>query len=312
MWLKKNGNDIADSSSEIDLQPRKSSDEPNRQILTVNYVFTLETNDYLQVFFAGDSTDLKVETLPAGTSPVSPQVPSIILTATQVMYTQLGPTGTTGPTGPVGATGPTGPTGATGATGATGSTGATGATGPEGGTSTLTTKGDILTRTSSTIDRLGVGTDNYILMADSAQTTGLKWYGDYTDFTPTLTASTTSPNMGSTAVRKGRYIRFGNMIHYYFNLVFGGTGISAGSGGYRISLPVNADMTANLHVGQNGGMQLYDSSALAFRLCVPLIANASYMILVAETQGLGGVTNSDPWTWASGDVIRGFIIYQAA
>lgn len=65
--------------------------------------------------------------------------------------------------------------GPTGATGATGAKGDTGATGPEGGSTTLTTKGDILTRSSSALARLPVGTDTYILSADSAETTGLKW-----------------------------------------------------------------------------------------------------------------------------------------
>lgn len=43
-----------------------------------------------------------------------------------------------------------------------------------GGSSPLTTKGDLYTY--STMDaRLGVGTDNYMLTPDAAQTTGLKW-----------------------------------------------------------------------------------------------------------------------------------------
>jgi hypothetical protein len=43
------------------------------------------------------------------------------------------------------------------------------------GSSPLTTKGDIYTRNGSADARLGVGIDGYVLTADSAETTGLKW-----------------------------------------------------------------------------------------------------------------------------------------
>ena len=41
--------------------------------------------------------------------------------------------------------------------------------------STMTTKGDLLSHGTSTFARLGVGTDTYVLKADSAQATGLVW-----------------------------------------------------------------------------------------------------------------------------------------
>jgi hypothetical protein len=41
---------------------------------------------------------------------------------------------------------------------------------------TLTTKGDIYVATASdTVSRLAVGTNNYVLTADSAEATGIKW-----------------------------------------------------------------------------------------------------------------------------------------
>jgi hypothetical protein len=131
-WLKLNGTDYPDSATELDLQARKSSSDPNRQVLTINYVAEAAANDFVQVFWSGTSTDLKVESLPAGTSPVSPAVPSIILTATQVMYTQLGPTGATGPAGNDGAPGIPGVAGTNGVDGATGPAGPAGPTGPTG------------------------------------------------------------------------------------------------------------------------------------------------------------------------------------
>ena len=41
--------------------------------------------------------------------------------------------------------------------------------------SILTTKGDLFVRDASAVNRLGVGTDGHIFIADSAQATGVKW-----------------------------------------------------------------------------------------------------------------------------------------
>jgi hypothetical protein len=88
VWLKTNNVDYPDSATEIDLQPRKSTGNPNRQVLTVNYVATATAGQQVQIWWSGSSTELSIESLPAGTSPVSPAVPSVILTAVQVMYSQ--------------------------------------------------------------------------------------------------------------------------------------------------------------------------------------------------------------------------------
>jgi microcystin-dependent protein len=83
-WVKKDGVDYPDSATELDLAPRKSAGVPNRQVITINYVATAEVGTEVQIFWAGDNTGLTVEALPAGTSPVYPAVPSIILTVVQV------------------------------------------------------------------------------------------------------------------------------------------------------------------------------------------------------------------------------------
>jgi hypothetical protein len=147
VWLKKNGTNLPDTNSHYDV-PDKQGSSFSSEILTVNFVLTLAANDYIQVFWQTATTAVLIETLAA--SGGYPRTPSIIFTAAQVMYTQLGPTGAVGPTGPTGAqgnsiTGPTGPTGAdstvAGPTGPTGPTGANstvaGPTGPTGAASTV-------------------------------------------------------------------------------------------------------------------------------------------------------------------------------
>jgi hypothetical protein len=83
----------------------------------------LNANDYIELMWRTSDTRLELIADVAGTNPTRPAIPSVILTASQVMYTQLGPTGSTGPTGPSGATGPTGPSGVSGPTGPTGAAG---------------------------------------------------------------------------------------------------------------------------------------------------------------------------------------------
>ena len=39
----------------------------------------------------------------------------------------------------------------------------------------MTTKGDLLTRDGSTVVRLGVGSNDYVLTADSSTSSGLAW-----------------------------------------------------------------------------------------------------------------------------------------
>ena len=152
IWFRKNGTDLTASSSRYTIIKQHSGID-GHIIAALNYMLTLQANDYVQVMWQTENTDVSIQTLAAGTTPTTPTTPAVILTAQQVMYTQLGPTGSTGPlgpTGPTGATGDTGPTGAastvTGPTGPTGPTGATGAastvTGPTGPTGATGTTGD--------------------------------------------------------------------------------------------------------------------------------------------------------------------------
>jgi hypothetical protein len=295
-WLKYNGTDYPDSATEIDLQPRKDSSTPNRQVLTVNYVAEATTaGDYVQIYWSGTSTQLKVETLPAGTSPVYPQVPSIIVTATQVMYTQLGPTGATGatgpagptgatgpagpvgpvgPAGPVGATGPAGPTGATGPTGPTGPTGATGATGPAGPTGATGPAGP------------GVpvgGTANQVLVKVSSTNYDTTWTSSLN-----LSAWTTSGRNNSNEWiqfnnHSGLYSPLNNAYFYPNNATYGSwrsAGDRNGWGGIEFDVPGGGQRTlmfsggfSGVHHNGVGWMWYFNGQQLNTNSFLPIAGN---------------------------------------
>ena len=68
-----------------------------------NYLESFSAGDYVELIWMTNNTNVSIDHMDAGA--LNPAIPSIILTAQQVMYTQIGPTG---PTGPIGPTGPSG------------------------------------------------------------------------------------------------------------------------------------------------------------------------------------------------------------
>lgn len=130
-WLKFNGVDYPNSGTELFMSAAKNSNDPNYKLVTITFIGTsTAADDYVQIYWSGDSTDLSLSHTDATAS--HPAVPSAIVSIQQVMYTQLGPTGATGDKGDTGERGQTGPTGAKGATGDTGPQGPQGEQGIQG------------------------------------------------------------------------------------------------------------------------------------------------------------------------------------
>jgi uncharacterized membrane protein YgcG len=100
VWLRKNGTDLADTNSHLDVLDKAGSSYLS-EILTVNYVLNLNANDYIELYWLTSNTSVKLETLAAGSN--YPRTPSIILTASQVMYGQSGYSGFSGFSGYSGA-----------------------------------------------------------------------------------------------------------------------------------------------------------------------------------------------------------------
>jgi hypothetical protein len=148
--------------------------------------------------------------------------------------------------------------------------------------------------------------------AGKADTTG---NGAWTSYTPVLTAITTNPTMGTGETRNGGYVQIGKLVIYRFAIFFGTSGVNAGSGGYRISLPVNGKGTGGPGANSSGSLFLYDSSAgtmfagSIIEIGASSTAGPCYYAQNASLTELGATA---PWTWAANDQIRGTIIYEAA
>ena len=119
----------------------------------------------------------------------------------------------------------------------------------------LTTKGDLFT--FSTVDaRLGVGSNNQILVADSAEATGLKWA------TPTASASgltliNTTSFSASTAVNVDNVF---SATYNVYKIVLSGIS-SSGAGNLGLRMRVSSTDLTTAGVYRYGGIEFGDNSS---------------------------------------------------
>jgi hypothetical protein len=126
--------------------------------------------------------------------------------------------------------------------------------------------------------------------------------GAWTTYTPTLTAATTNPTLGSSVV-SGRYKALDSktyLIQIMYVVTTGGA-YNAGSGSYTFSLP--AGLTSGA-VGQALAGFVDDTSANKYTLSGYIPAGSttvtrSYHSL--DSSGSGILAHNSPVTWATGD-----------
>lgn len=83
VWLRKNGSDIAESNSQFTV-PNSHGGNHGALIAALNLIVSANDDDYIQLMWQTENTLISIQTLPAGTTPVTPVTPSVILTATQI------------------------------------------------------------------------------------------------------------------------------------------------------------------------------------------------------------------------------------
>jgi hypothetical protein len=123
IWLSKNGQNVDWSNTTLELQGNNTE-----LVAAWNFMSSFNSGDYFELYWHSNDINMRILTRGTQSNPSRPAIPSIILTVQQVIYTQLGPTGSTGSQGPQGNTGPQGFQGPTGPQGSTGALSLSGST----------------------------------------------------------------------------------------------------------------------------------------------------------------------------------------
>ena len=79
VWLRKNGTDITGSTGVIAI-PSKHGAVNGHTISGWNYFIECAANDYIQLYWSADSTQVSLQLYPIGTSPAKPSTASLITT----------------------------------------------------------------------------------------------------------------------------------------------------------------------------------------------------------------------------------------
>jgi hypothetical protein len=84
-WIKFNGSDYANSTTEITVPARKNPGVPSSQLLTITFVGTAPAaGNYVELYWYSTSTDVSLRSRAVGTTPVTPASPSIMVSVAQV------------------------------------------------------------------------------------------------------------------------------------------------------------------------------------------------------------------------------------
>lgn len=169
--------------------------------------------------------------------------------------------------------------------------------------------GKVVYRTDSNVWEGCVDTD-----PDPTENGGGTWTAlggsAWTNYTPVLTASSSNPNLGSTGSITGRYTRAGSTCMAVVKAQFGGTGISGGTGFYRVTLPLTQGASAlGLLLGygyvEDQGVNTVQVQAIAQQT-----SNATQFKMTYD--GNLEVSQAQPFVggWGSGDGFTIFLNYE--
>lgn len=155
-----------------------------------------------------------------------------------------------------------------------------------------------------------------IMMYSGSAWENVEQVGAWRSWTPTLTASVTNPTLGTGSAAEGFYMKIGRTVIAQFAILFGSSGVNAGSGVYRIDLPVVATQRFTGIGWHNvGDVRLVDFGSGEARASIGLNSTGLITMTYPAAWPTGAATSvgaAAPWTWAATDQMHGRLIYEAA
>jgi hypothetical protein len=167
-------------------------------------------------------------------------------------------------------------------------------------------KGDLIAASAAdTPARLAVGANDLLLTAASGETTGLKYTGAWTSFTPTWSNVT----LGN-AVNSGKYCQIGKVVHVKANFKFGST--TSFTGAIAMGHPIGGTGASQ---GYQTGVTILDAGTNYYNGFTN-VSTGSAEILIANVSGtypsLTQVNATVPFTWTTNDEIVLSYWYEVA
>lgn len=83
VWFMKNGTSLTNSNSEFSI-PAKHGATNGRLIAALNFFFELAADDYVELMWCAESSDISIQHLGTQASPTRPATPSAVMTVTRV------------------------------------------------------------------------------------------------------------------------------------------------------------------------------------------------------------------------------------
>lgn len=133
-------------------------------------------------------------------------------------------------------------------------------------------------------------------------------FTDWTSFTPTWTGSVSNPVIGNGTL-VGKYMQLGKMVMANITASMGST-TTYGSGVWFFALPITIDTGTTKRIV--GYALSDDATGILYTALCRVESTSDNKTYIFGGEAGGAVQSTIPFTWASGDRLDIFLIYQAA